>query len=97
MGSGTDQLGCVPRRHFHRSPQLSRTHVRDGGRASRYVIPLIGYAFLEHRIDRAGATRQSAALVVVIVAALAVTSLITAIAILAILAGLFSTIGELGE
>ena len=61
---------------------------------SAVQLASIGYAFLEHRIDRAGATRQSAALVVVIVAALAVTSLIAAIAILAILAGLFSTIGE---
>lgn len=61
---------------------------------SAVQLASIAYAVLEHRIDRAGATRQSAALVAVIVAALGVTSLIAAIAILAILGGLFATIGE---
>lgn len=61
---------------------------------SAVQLASIAYAVIEHRIDRAGATRQSAAQVVVIVAALGVTSLIAAMAILAILGGLFATLGQ---
>lgn len=60
---------------------------------SAVQLASIAYALVEHRIDRARATRQSAALVAVLIAALGITSLIAALAILAILAGLLSTIG----